>query len=342
MFQNYSRRAQNVVFLARKKAGERGAAAIDIEDLLVALIIEDQGGFYNSIRKVAAPSDAAARVDRGPHHPVLHPDRAAGLLTRLAALLPKSRPLPPAQELPVSDGVRRVFAAAAALRDELGQRAVEPRHLLAAALGEPGPAPKLLKDAGVTRQEVVEGISAEPTVPAAERMAKERPAGAEPTPPYSQRARDVLFLAHAWATAYEANTVEVEHVLVALVLEDQGRFRSALLDLPNVAIDISNPPPPCPPHRPFLPPDLANHLLSSLEPAGGPTSAGRPGRPTMSEAVDRSLAVSDLLRQALQQAEVRPLHLLAAIAVDQSSRAGEMLRDVGITPAKVVDALRAN
>jgi len=41
MFQHYSMRALRVVFAARFKAGERGSDALDVGDLVAALVVED-------------------------------------------------------------------------------------------------------------------------------------------------------------------------------------------------------------------------------------------------------------------------------------------------------------
>jgi hypothetical protein len=42
MFHLYSERARRVIFLARAGAGARGAELIERDDLLVALLVEDQ------------------------------------------------------------------------------------------------------------------------------------------------------------------------------------------------------------------------------------------------------------------------------------------------------------
>jgi hypothetical protein len=42
MFELYSERARQVIFLARLESGARGAEMIDVDDLLAALIVEDQ------------------------------------------------------------------------------------------------------------------------------------------------------------------------------------------------------------------------------------------------------------------------------------------------------------
>ena len=43
MFDNFSTRARQLVFAARFKAGERGAAVVDTDDFFVGLVLEDQG-----------------------------------------------------------------------------------------------------------------------------------------------------------------------------------------------------------------------------------------------------------------------------------------------------------
>jgi hypothetical protein len=42
MFESYSIRAKRVIFVARVESGARGAAMLDLDDLLAGLIIEDQ------------------------------------------------------------------------------------------------------------------------------------------------------------------------------------------------------------------------------------------------------------------------------------------------------------
>jgi hypothetical protein len=43
VFDAFSVRARQIVFAARFKAGERGATSIGVEDLLLGLVLEDQG-----------------------------------------------------------------------------------------------------------------------------------------------------------------------------------------------------------------------------------------------------------------------------------------------------------
>ena len=49
MFDDFSTRARQLVFAARFKAGERGAAVVDTDDLLLGLVLEDQGLLLKSL-----------------------------------------------------------------------------------------------------------------------------------------------------------------------------------------------------------------------------------------------------------------------------------------------------
>jgi hypothetical protein len=49
MFETFSERSRRIVFLSRKLAGRRGATPIEVEDLVDALVIEDQGDFLAAV-----------------------------------------------------------------------------------------------------------------------------------------------------------------------------------------------------------------------------------------------------------------------------------------------------
>jgi hypothetical protein len=49
MLDNFSTRAIHIVFGARFKAGERGASAIDTDDLLVGFVLEAQGMLQKTV-----------------------------------------------------------------------------------------------------------------------------------------------------------------------------------------------------------------------------------------------------------------------------------------------------
>jgi hypothetical protein len=45
MFDHFSDRSRRIVFFSRVLAGQRGAAAIEVQDLMEALVIEDQAEY---------------------------------------------------------------------------------------------------------------------------------------------------------------------------------------------------------------------------------------------------------------------------------------------------------
>ncbi|HUI41657.1 MAG TPA: Clp protease N-terminal domain-containing protein [Terriglobia bacterium] len=162
MFDQYTMRARQVVMAARLKAGQRGAGAIETDDLLAALVIEDQGDFPKMMFELRGHPISAIRVDPQSHSPFLDPALASSLLARIEALLPRSQPVPTAQDMPLSEGVKHAFEAAAALKDELKQTRVGPLHLLAAAVGdEISQGARIFREAGITPGSVLQGIREE-------------------------------------------------------------------------------------------------------------------------------------------------------------------------------------
>ncbi|HEV2416297.1 MAG TPA: Clp protease N-terminal domain-containing protein [Terriglobia bacterium] len=137
-----------------------------------------------------------------------------------------------------------------------------------------------------------------------------------------------------------SGSIEVEDLLVAWLIEDQGDFLDALSETPGgIGIDITQVD--LRPHAPALAPSVANDLIARIEALCSrseplPPDAAIP----MSKAVKRIFAVADLLREALQQREVEPLHLLAAILEEISDEAVQIVLEAGITREKVLKAIR--
>jgi ATP-dependent Clp protease ATP-binding subunit ClpC len=159
MFETFSERARRVVFAARVKAGERGGESIDITDLLVGLILEDQVMLETAVLPKAGLGTATFAHRGSPHTPFFSPAPAEGLLGSLEKLLPQSQPLATTAEVPLSPSLQRALNSAKALQTSLQHSAVEPLHLLAAALAEESsPSVQLLRDAGVTREKVLRAL----------------------------------------------------------------------------------------------------------------------------------------------------------------------------------------
>jgi hypothetical protein len=179
MFEDFSERARRIVFFSRKVAGERGAAAIGVEDLTQALVLEDQADYAKVFPESAVPG--TARMALPTHRPFFTTGIAAEIQRRLEPLMPSNaKPLPSSVDMPVSDALAELFATAIKLGEELrGEPArpsriqmgrparpsriqvghVEPLHLLAAALSdETSATAEVLKRAGITKEAVIAAI----------------------------------------------------------------------------------------------------------------------------------------------------------------------------------------
>ena len=154
MFDNFSTRARLLVFAARFKAGERGAAMVDTDDLLVGLVLEDQGLL---LKNLFPDVEEIAWVGKGqPHVPFFSHKLAEDLLTKLEKSLPQSQPVPETTEIPLSSLLERVFDLAKELQSQFRHSHMEPLHLLAAILKEDSSeGAKLLRRSGVTLENVL-------------------------------------------------------------------------------------------------------------------------------------------------------------------------------------------
>jgi ATP-dependent Clp protease ATP-binding subunit ClpA len=156
MFDRYSMRARQVIMLSRWAAGMRGAEAIELDDLLEALIREDQG-------------EAAAILWKG--HPVVLPfidqdsvpapffskDEAHMLIAALEK--PGHGDQDMSVDMPLAESVKDALIAAPMLADKRGHKVVEPLHLLSVIVEDrESPLAKLLRGSGITRQRVRRGL----------------------------------------------------------------------------------------------------------------------------------------------------------------------------------------
>ena len=158
MFDNFSTRARLLVFAARFKAGERGAAVVDTDDFLVGLALEDQGLLLKSL---FPDVEENAFVGKGqPHDPFFSHKIAEDLLTKLEKSLPRSQPVPQTTEIPLSSSLVRVFDLAKELQPQFRHSHMEPLHCLAAILKEDSSeGAKLLRLSGVTLENVLSELS---------------------------------------------------------------------------------------------------------------------------------------------------------------------------------------
>lgn len=129
--------------------------------------------------------------------------------------------------------------------------------------------------------------------------------------------------------------LDPDDLLAGLIIEDQNAIPSGLARLGMTGQVMV-----LPKHQPFLTPDTANRVLESIH-ESLPRSQPIPNSTDMpiSPALGETLAAATDLGKSLQSKEVTPLHLLAGM-MRGSHRGVQALRDVGITEAEVLNAIR--
>lgn len=155
MFERFSVRARQAVFAARFKAGQRGADKMEVGDLILGLILEDQGGIQALFTAMHEGQEATPVLPHPIHSPFLLPGTANKLVAEIEALLPRAAAFPHTQELPVSSELEHIFHAAEEVPKCFGQDQIGPLHLfLAIVAGESSRYTKLLEAEGVTADTV--------------------------------------------------------------------------------------------------------------------------------------------------------------------------------------------
>ena len=159
MFEPYSERARRVIFLTRRRAGQRGAAALDIDHLVQALVLEDQGKFADEMGEPRGAFGEIATSVLRPSVPFFAPQTASAILVKLEQVLPQGKAIPDQEDMPISSALGRAFDDALTLKTELHHEQVEPLHLLAAALAEPSSqASEALLSLGITKEVVMNAM----------------------------------------------------------------------------------------------------------------------------------------------------------------------------------------
>jgi ATP-dependent Clp protease ATP-binding subunit ClpA len=160
MFANFSERARRIIFLSRKIAGQRGAGAIGVEDLIEAFVLEDQGRFAETFSESIGYRRGGVAPVVPQNRPFLGVETAAEILSRLAPLLQKNEPIPDSADMELSPALNRVLTNVPELAEELHPMELGPLHLLAAALsGEPCAASDAVRQAGITQEAVAAAIA---------------------------------------------------------------------------------------------------------------------------------------------------------------------------------------
>lgn len=154
MLDNYSLRAKEIIFGTRLRAGRRGADAMDVGDLLSAIMLEDQ----NMTRELFC-HEGEGQIGRvaglESHTPFFSASSASDLLASLEALHSRSNPIPDSTDMTITADLRRIFQSAESHQQEFHHKQVEPLHLLVAVLElSSRPEVDVLKRAGITGESV--------------------------------------------------------------------------------------------------------------------------------------------------------------------------------------------
>jgi hypothetical protein len=158
MFDEFSVRSIRVVFAARVKAGQRGAEAIDVPDLIAGIIAEDQNDFSSLLLGELKVENAQVMYIE-PHKPFFAPEIALDLLAGIEGLVSRSSPVATEADLPVTPELGNVFVSAEGLRKQTHHKKLEPLHLLGAVLQErEHPGTELLRKVGITEEMVLEAL----------------------------------------------------------------------------------------------------------------------------------------------------------------------------------------
>jgi hypothetical protein len=156
VFDQFSDRSRQVVFLTRMDAGRRGAAELEPLDLLDAIVREDQGELATRFAGAVTTSGPLRPPDRS----FFSPQAASDILSKLEQVLPpKAKPVADFIDIECSSVLGETFATATALAKELHHDKVEPLHLIAALLSiEDSGVAEILEGVGVYRETVAAAI----------------------------------------------------------------------------------------------------------------------------------------------------------------------------------------
>lgn len=139
----FSQQARQVIFFARLELSAHPASRIEPEHIVMGILRVD-------------PMLISANLARD-----WTTERVETSLTLPAA--PGLSALPEHVEVPVSPSVLALLRRAVVTADQLGSREVQPRHLLVALLDDESlPVVNLLREAGVSREVILEGLKGRP------------------------------------------------------------------------------------------------------------------------------------------------------------------------------------
>lgn len=158
---------------------------------------------------------------------------------------------------------------------------------------------------------------------------------------YSQRAKMIVFTARFQAGKVGAHAIGLDHLLEGIIVEDQGieamlKFLGddpAITQIPGY--DMKSSP------ELFLSPKMASALLARLDQLV-PHARSVPESqdiPLSADAV-RALHKAVALAHEFGADKIKPLHLLAAILQEHSSKAVRVCSEYGITEEHILEKLK--
>ncbi len=144
MFDQFSERARIVILLARLSAGHRGAAAIDYEHLVDAILREDD-------QKRLPPPFNDPNISHWKKRRAFFTDETASeVLSELESVPASGIAIADSADMPLSVGLGTTLVEVVTLAAESKHKMVEPLHLLAAVLAKDLPVAEQLRRHGVT------------------------------------------------------------------------------------------------------------------------------------------------------------------------------------------------
>jgi hypothetical protein len=161
MFETFSMRARRVVFAARLTAGQRGAATIEMGDLLLGVLLEDQDLEGSLLLSNIREGQRPAKLEPLPSHIPFFPLGATDKLrNRIEKLLSQSEAVARTAEIPLSPDLKRAFEEATHIQNTYHHKRIEPLHILAGVLTEESSQyVKLLQEIGITKEQVLQRLS---------------------------------------------------------------------------------------------------------------------------------------------------------------------------------------
>jgi ATP-dependent Clp protease ATP-binding subunit ClpA len=154
VLEHFSDRSKMVIFLTRKDASRRGATALELGDLLEAIINEDQGELAKRFVGAVTRSGPIREPE-----PFFSAEVASQVLLGLHNILARHEPVADSVDMAMSSSLERILNAATTLAGELQHSQVQPLHLVAAILAEESSEPAdILKEAGISREAVIQAL----------------------------------------------------------------------------------------------------------------------------------------------------------------------------------------